>query len=64
MGRTVDVYVHGSKEEMWSAGERLGFTGEALQMFRHAAVEVKLTLEVKDDGSARIIAVDGRKVAD
>lgn len=58
------IYVGSDKDSMWEKGEELGLSGDALRMFRHAACEVRLELDVSDDGSAKIIAVDGRAVAD
>ena len=54
-----DVYVHSCKETMWELGEKLGLKEVAMQMFRHAASEVKLTLEVDEStGLSVIVAVD------
>lgn len=59
----VTLYAHGSKENVWEAGEKLGLTGDALSMFSHAIDEVKLTLTVhKNTGIATITHVDGRAV--
>lgn len=58
-----DIYVHSCKETMWELGEKLGLKEVALQMFRHAASEVKLTLEVDEEcGLVTIVAVDGREL--
>lgn len=55
------TYVHGSKESMHELGKKLGLTGEALNMFRYTACEVKLELDVNmKTGEARIVAVDDR----
>jgi len=64
MKKVVDVYVHGSDETCWNAGEKLGLTGEVLSMFSHACDEFKVTLEVDTDtGLATLTHVDGRAVA-
>lgn len=56
-----DVYVHGSKDEMWEKGEELGLTGDALRMFSYTATEVKLTIDVDEKtGESTIIAVDDK----
>jgi phosphoribosyl-AMP cyclohydrolase len=59
----VDVYVSGSKEELWTVGESVGLTGDALSMFRHAADEIKITFKVeKETGLVTIVEVNGKKV--
>lgn len=61
MKKQVDVYAHGSKENLLEIGEQLGLTGEVLRMFSFAADDVKLTLSVDmETGVAEIVAVDGR----
>jgi len=58
-----DVYVHADKDTMWELGEKLGLSEEALMMFRHAASEVKLTIEVDEQtGESTIIACDGKEL--
>jgi hypothetical protein len=61
---TATIYLHGSKEENLEIGTELGLTGEALDMFKYAAYEVKLTLDVNvKTGEATITHVDDRAVA-
>lgn len=60
---TATVYVHSDKESNYDTGQRLGLTGEALDMFLFACCEVKLTLDVDPDtGLATITHVDDRPV--
>jgi hypothetical protein len=59
----IEVYLHSSKDHMWDIGERIGLTGDALMMFRHACTEVRLELDVDENGNAEIVRVDGRAVA-
>jgi hypothetical protein len=54
-----NIYLHSSKQANWELGEKLGLTGEALMMFRHACAEVKATVEVDPaTGVATIVGVD------
>lgn len=65
MLKTVEVYVHGSRESNLNKGLEIGLTGEALSLFSHATDEVKLTLEVDmDTGLAKTVAVDGVPLPD
>ena len=59
----IDVYLHGDKESMLNAGEEVGICGQALELFKYACCEVKITLDVSPStGEAEIIAVDGREL--
>ena len=58
---TIKAYVHGSRESMWDEGEKLGLQGEALRLFSFALYEIQLELDVNDDGSTEIVAVNGRR---
>lgn len=54
------VYLHSSKEAMRDAGEKLGLSGEALEMFMFACYEVAVQLDVDPQtGIALIAGVDG-----
>jgi hypothetical protein len=65
MLKTVEVYVHGSRESNLNKGREIGLSGEALLMFAYATEEIKLTLEVNTDtGMAKTVAVDGVKPID
>jgi hypothetical protein len=56
------IYLHSNKESNWTLGEKLGLTGEALRLFMYACTEVAVEIEVSQDGSATIVAVDGRSL--
>lgn len=57
------TYVHGNKETLWELGEKLGLSGDALSMFRHACDEIKIGLRVDlDTGLAEIVSVDDKAV--
>lgn len=60
--KTVDTYVHGSKEYGGELGEELGLDGDALQEFMYLHYEVKLTIKVEENGSYIITHVDDRPV--
>lgn len=54
-----DIFVHTSKESNFELGERLGLTGEALQNFKYACYEVKLSVDVDmETGDVEIVEVD------
>lgn len=57
--KTITAYAHGDKDGMWDIGEKLGLTGEALSLFRHALCEIKCTMSVNADGTYKIIEVKG-----
>jgi hypothetical protein len=57
------VYLHASKESMRDEGEKLGLSGDALDMFAYACYEVAINLDVSKTGKATITHVDGREVA-
>ena len=59
-----EVYLHGDKGSMWDKGHQIGLKGSALDMFRHACTEIRLTLEVDmDTGMAEITHLDGRAIS-
>lgn len=51
------AYLHGDKETMWEKGEKLGLTGEAIMLFRHALCEVTVEIDVNEDGTYKIVSV-------
>lgn len=55
--KKVTVYVHSSKEAMWELGESIGLSEEALGLFKYACCEVALSVEVQENGKARILKV-------
>ena len=63
--KTLDIYVHSDRDDVWNKGEELGLEDDVLQMFSHACCEVKLTVDVDlETGIATITHVDDRKVLD
>lgn len=58
----ITLYVHGSKEAAYDAGKKAGLTAEALKNFMYAALEVKLTLAVDEEGNATITYVEDFEV--
>lgn len=60
----VDAYLHSSKDSMYAAGLEAGLDEEAASNFRYALYEVKITLEVDNDGSSTIVAVNNKPVGD
>jgi len=54
--------IHSDQFIMLSHGERLGLSGEALGLFKHALCRVEFEIEVQDDGKFRILTVDGHEV--
>lgn len=55
----IDIYVHADKETMHDVGEKAGLPGVALEIFKYAGYEIKLTLDVnKETGISRIVKVD------
>jgi len=61
--RQVQVTLQSNKEVMWTLGAEMGLEEEACRMFRYAACEVVLEMEVQRDGTARIVGVDGHPLA-
>lgn len=60
--RCATIYLHGSKESNYENGEGLGLNEEALRNFVYACYEVGIDIEVNEDGTSRIVGVDGRKL--
>ena len=59
IGRTrTIVYSHTTNERMREIGEKVGLTGDALNLFRFALNEVKFELEISEDGTAAIVSVN------
>jgi len=49
------VYLHSSKESMYDIGEGLGLPEEALSKFMYCCYEVKINIEVNEDGTYKIL---------
>ena len=60
--KTATVYLHGNKENMYSIGEAAGLRGEALSLFIYALSEVKIEINIKENGEYEITKVDDRKL--
>jgi hypothetical protein len=62
---TTSIWLHSEKQSNREDGEKLGLTGEALDNFMYACYEVELTVEVDEEtGESKIIACDGKKLAE
>lgn len=55
------LHLHASREANFEVGKSLGLTGNALQLFSFACVEVGVEVEVDESGAATIVAVDGMR---
>ena len=55
------LYAHINHEATWDIGEQIGLIGDALRRFVHFA-EVRLDVEVVEDGEVTVLACDGSKV--
>lgn len=63
--KRVTLFAHGSDEQLWDLGIKLGLAeGDPQGLFNHALDEFKLLMEVKEDGNARLVAVDDKPVLD
>jgi hypothetical protein len=60
----IKTYVHGSPETQHDAGRAAGLPDKAMRMFRHAADEFCLELDVDpEDGRVnRVLTIDGKRV--
>jgi hypothetical protein len=57
------MYLHGDKDSNRETGEELGLSEEALRKFSYALYEVEFDVEVLEDGTVSILAVDGKALA-
>lgn len=55
--------LHGSKELNYDIGKSLGLEGEALNNFMYALYEVEFDVEIAENGDCKILAVNGRELA-
>lgn len=55
------LWVHGDEESVYELGNSLGLVGAALDNF-NPVYELKLELEVFEDGSHNILTLDGNPV--
>ena len=57
------VYLHSNKDSMYSKGQDIGLTSEALDNFKYALYKVEIELEVeKKTGEYHIITIDGQPI--
>lgn len=63
--KRIEVFVHGSDDGLYDKAQVLGLAeGDPQRLFSHVLDEYKLLLEVKEDGSARVIALDNNPILD
>lgn len=63
----IKVCLHSTLSRMYDVGSQHGLhclNGPALHAFAHALSEVEFDLEVDADGTAKIVAVDGRRLTE
>ena len=57
--KKTSVYLHSNKEAMWDKGQELGLSEEAISdNFRSCCYEVKVNIEVNEDGTYKILSVE------
>lgn len=59
---SVDVYLYGDKAYMLEKANEIGLTSMQTEKFVYACYEVKITLEIDENGETEIIAVDDRNL--
>ena len=59
----ITLYIHGSRESAYDAGQKAGLAGEALKLFSFAAYEHEIEYEVDATGAATAVKIDGREIA-
>lgn len=52
------VHLHSDRDRMYEIGERIGLSGEALSLFRHALCEITVIIDVNEDGTYKLIHVE------
>jgi hypothetical protein len=58
--RRTTVYLHSSKESMYDVAHEVGLEENAANKFMYFGYEVSLEVDVNQDGSWRILALDGQ----
>jgi ribosome modulation factor len=57
------LFIHGSREKAFDAGEKAGLAGKALQMFSYTSNEHRIEYLVDEKtGVAIPITIDGREI--
>ena len=59
--KRLPLYAHINHDATWDIGEQIGLSGDGLRRFVHFA-EVRLDIEVGEDGKVTVLACDGRAV--
>ena len=59
--KRLTLYAQIDDAHTWDLGEQIQLTGEALQLFVHFE-EVRLDVEVAEDGSVTVLACDGKQL--
>ncbi len=52
------VYLHSSKDSMYDKGGELGLSEEAIEKFMGCCYELKVNIEVNEDGTYKILSVE------
>ncbi len=61
----VVTYLHGSKEQCWGLGEKIGLSEEALKYFKHALTEFEVVLSVDmETGESEPVKFNGKLLVD
>jgi len=59
----ITLYVHGSKESAYEAGEKAGIKGDALELFKFTGGEHRIEYEVNPEtGDSVPVKIDGRSI--
>jgi len=56
--KKTSVYLHSSKDSMYDKGKELGLSKEAISEFSYCCSEVKVNIEVKEDGTYKILGIE------
>ena len=61
--KTVNVYLHSSREVMYDKGKALGLAGQALEYFAYTGYEEKITYAVDmETGESTPVALNDREL--
>ena len=61
--KTVDVYMHASRETVYEQGRELGLAGQALEYFAYTGYEEKITYAVNmETGESTPVALNDREL--
>lgn len=62
--KVIDYYLNSDKESNYDKAAELGLSDEATANFRYCCYEIKLTVEVHEDGKSFITHVDKQPLAE